>query len=132
MTVIATQKIVSEVCPRCGVVFGVTERFQEERYKDKKSFYCPNGHSQYYPQETEEDRLRLKLHESYEEQQRLIHEVEETEEQRRQAQRSAAAYKGHYAKQKKRVSRGVCPCCNRYFKQLHRHIRNQHPEYLEE
>ena len=32
----------------------------------------------------------------------------------------------------KRVANGVCPCCHRQFVQLTRHMKNKHPEYLEE
>jgi hypothetical protein len=30
---------------------------------------------------------------------------------------------------KKRVAAGVCPCCNRSFKDLARHMAGQHPDY---
>jgi uncharacterized protein (UPF0212 family) len=30
-----------------------------------------------------------------------------------------------------RVGHGVCPCCNRSFAQLRRHMAAKHPEYAE-
>jgi hypothetical protein len=35
-------------CYKCGVVFAVSEKFDNGRRKDKESFYCPNGHRQAY------------------------------------------------------------------------------------
>ena len=32
---------------------------------------------------------------------------------------------------KARVAHGVCPCCNRTFKQLARHMKTKHPDYVE-
>lgn len=42
--------------------------------------------------------------------------------------RSRDGMKGVVAKIKKRVGRGVCPCCNRHFANLQRHMETQHPE----
>lgn len=28
-----------------------------------------------------------------------------------------------------RIRNGVCPCCNRSFKDVHRHMKSQHPEF---
>ena len=45
------------------------------------------------------------------------------------AERSAAAYKGHLTRVKRRVGNGVCPCCNRTFKNLADHMTTKHPDY---
>lgn len=55
----------------------------------------------------------------------------EARRERRDMERSRNAYKGQVTKVKNRVSKGVCPCCNRYFKNLHRHMENKHPDYAE-
>lgn len=31
-----------------------------------------------------------------------------------------------------RAAAGVCPCCNRTFEQLGRHMTTKHPEYVKE
>lgn len=44
-------------------------------------------------------------------------------------QERVAAYKGQVTKVKRRVSKGVCPCCNRTFENLARNMESQHPAY---
>lgn len=44
-------------CPSCGVMYGRTETFTEERQKTHETFYCPNGHSRYFPSKTREEIL---------------------------------------------------------------------------
>lgn len=43
--------------------------------------------------------------------------------------RSAAAYKGAATRLKNRAKAGVCPCCNRTFQNLARHMASQHPDH---
>jgi uncharacterized small protein (DUF1192 family) len=45
------------------------------------------------------------------------------------AKRSRNAYKGLFGRTKKRVAAGVCPCCNRTFENLARHMAGEHPGY---
>ena len=40
-----------------------------------------------------------------------------------------SAQKGVTTRLKNRVQKGVCPCCNRYFAQLQRHMTTQHPNF---
>ena len=40
-----------EICFTCSIEFNVPDSFLEDRMEDGKSFKCPNGHSQYYPNE---------------------------------------------------------------------------------
>lgn len=96
-----------ETCINCGVSFGVPGEFQRWRKAHHETFYCPNGHQQYYPSETEEDRLRkLYLRE------RQNSETLNTE----------------LANLKKRVDAGMCPHCYRHFANVARHIKTKHPE----
>lgn len=46
-------------------------------------------------------------------------------------ERSHAATRGHLTRTKKRGGHGVCPCCNRTFQQLARHMKSKHPDYAE-
>jgi hypothetical protein len=52
----------------------------------------------------------------------------ETEAERR----SKAAYKGQLTKVRRKVANGSCPCCNRHFENLQRHMQTKHPEYVAE
>jgi hypothetical protein len=41
-------------CYKCGILFSVSKEFDDNRRKDKMTFYCPNGHGQSYIKSTEE------------------------------------------------------------------------------
>jgi len=45
-------------CSVCGVVFMITNSFDNRLRHSKNSFYCPNGHSLSYPGETDADKLK--------------------------------------------------------------------------
>lgn len=81
---------------------------------DHKTFYCPRGDAQHYPQETEAEKLRKKLHAS---------ELEAT----RRANENIALQK-EAVRLARRARAGVCPCCNRTFKALAAHMKTKHPE----
>lgn len=50
-------------CANCNVTFAVTSDMANRRRHDHKSFYCPNGHSNYFPDKTDEEKLKEKLSE---------------------------------------------------------------------
>lgn len=122
---------VSIRCWRCDVVYGMSETMHERRKKDGESFFCPNGHSAAY-KETEADRMRR-------ERDRLAQRVAEKDDEiRRQrelregTERQLAATRGVVTRIKNRVGHGVCPCCNRTFGDLSRHMATKHPTYTAE
>ena len=119
-------------CGQCGIKFLVPDYWHKTKTQDSTTWFCPNGHKQYYPQgETEEDKLRRELQRA---QQRLAEKddaVRRQRELREAAERSAAAYRGQVTKIKKRAGKGVCPCCNRHFTNLQRHMASQHPNFAE-
>lgn len=45
----------------CGLLFAIPTNWDNLRRKDKRSFYCPNGHSMSYRGETKEQKLRKQL-----------------------------------------------------------------------
>lgn len=119
--------IITESCCNCGVVFGLHEPTYNQRREDGKNFFCPNGHSQHYS-ETEASRLKKELEK---ERQRRTWAEQERDNQRAKtikAQKRTSAFKGEVTKIKKRVHNGVCPCCNRSFQNLKRHMATKHPE----
>lgn len=122
--------LVLEECCLCGVQFGLTDRMYRARRADKETFYCPNGHGQAYVK-SEADKLRQQLQEA---QARATHVLDQltAERQAHETERkSHAATKGQLTKTRKRVAGGVCPCCNRSFVNLGRHMAGQHPDYAE-
>lgn len=110
---------IMETCCNCCIPFFMPRYKKNELVKSHDLFYCPNGHAQHYSgksaQEKEIDDLQRKLTEqlSHNEiiQNRLLDELNK----RQQAEAKL-----------KRVSGGVCPCCNRTFKNLAAHMKTKH------
>jgi len=115
-------QIQSVRCCECGLLFGMESGFLAGRQRDHGVFYCPSGHSQYYAGETNEERLKKQLED---ERSRTAFYRRESELQKR----SRAAMKGQLTKTRNRIAKGVCPCCNRHFANLHQHMNTQHPDY---
>ncbi len=119
-------------CPKCGIEYAAPKEFMDEARKDPKIFFhCPNGHSRHFS-ESEADRLRK-------ERDRLAQRIAEKDDRIREereradaAERRTAAARGQVTKIKNRVGHGVCPCCNRTFENLHRHMATKHPTFTAE
>jgi hypothetical protein len=118
-------------CGECGVPFALADDYIAARRRDHKTWYCPNGHPRAWLQknETEEAKARAATLER-----RLACRDEDLRAERaahRVTERRRAAAKGQLTKTKNRISKGVCPCCNRSFVNLGRHMTGQHPDYAE-
>lgn len=124
-----TEQLVIEYCCVCSMAFAVPADFQRRRKEDHKTYHCPAGHGQHYYGKTEAEKQR----ERAERLQRQVGAREadiRTEQRRLESERRAhAATKGQLTKTKKRIANGVCPCCNRSFANLERHMAGQHPDY---
>jgi len=124
-TIYKTESFKIEHCFNCGVPFCITTELQERRLRDHKTFYCPNGHGQVYTGETKAQKLARKVA-------RLESEMDQKNARIERIERSRSAMKGQVTKIKNRVAAGVCPCCNRTFQNLARHMKGQHPQYQDE
>jgi hypothetical protein len=118
-------------CCTCGTRFAAEAQFKRNRLDDHRPFYCPNGHSQSYVGETEAQRLAKEL-----ERERKRREQAEDLARRRGAEcdqlvKTKAQTLGKLRAIKQRVKNGVCPCCNRSFVQLARHMATKHPDYAQ-
>ena len=121
----ATETYQVTACYKCGIKFGVTTEHYGYLLRDRAWFHCPNGHSQVFLGESETQRL---------EKQKAVLEsqLDAMKCQRDMAKRRIAAMKGVRTKLKQRIAAGVCPCCQRSFENLARHMNTKHPEYLTE
>lgn len=52
--------LITHVCGRCGIAFGMPKGYLAARRRDGQTFYCPNGHGRAF-RETEVQRLRRRL-----------------------------------------------------------------------
>lgn len=122
--------LIRETCYRCREPFGLDEGTYEVLRRSHGTFYCPHGHGQRYLEgESEETKLRRE-HDNLRQQAARLHDrIREEAERADKERRRANGYKGHAAKISKRAKAGVCPCCNRTFKQLARHMASKHPQF---
>lgn len=74
-------------CANCHMPFAVPSRFEEDRRNDHESFFCPKGHSQFFPGKSDEERLR----ETLKQKEREIAEKTSALEKTRQAVRDLQA-----------------------------------------
>ena len=105
-----------------------------------ETFYCPRGHGQHYnrgPSEADklrQERDRLKQDAARKDEviayERRCRELADQRAER--SKRQTAAAKGQVTRLKNRASAGVCPCCNRQFQNLKRHMDSQHPDFASE
>lgn len=105
-------------CTACGIRFGMPFGFLDDRRKNKSTFYCPNGHPMSYT-ESEADRLRR-------ERDLLRQQIAQRDDEIAEAKRLASAAKGYVTRLKNRAKAGLCPCCNRHFTNLGRHMASKH------
>lgn len=120
--------LVVQSCCSCGVCFGIDYQHNQELIRTRKSFYCPNGHSQHYLGESDADkaaRLARDLAAARDREATL----REENNKRYRLQRAA---EGRTRAVKKRIANGVCPCCTRTFQNLAQHMKNQHPDFPKE
>jgi uncharacterized Zn-finger protein len=121
------------VCGECGVEHYLPELLDKKNIEagPKGGWYCPNGHPRVYT-EGASDKLRR-------ERDRLVQQLAEKDDaiaaakrHAELAERRASAARGQVTKMKNRASKGVCPCCNRHFTDLERHMGTKHPSFLAE
>ena len=109
----------------CGVQFALTQSMYRHLKRSHDWFYCPNGCHIHYSGESIEKRLERKLERVKSENHGLHYRLD-------YANRSRAALRGQVTKIKRRISKGICPCCRRNFANLKQHMEGQHPNWREE
>lgn len=115
-------------CGECGISFAVPASLKRRWHNTGENWYCPNGHCMHFIESTVQKQAK--------EIERLRKEKEWAEQGKARAcreaghaNRRASALKGVNTKIKKRIGNGVCPCCNRTFKNLAGHMKTKHPKY---
>ena len=128
MTTIAYTGTLKVVTCWCGIAHAIPEElygFVERQHRDgrpQKNIYCPLGHTWAFAGEGEAARLQRELTDS-----RRRHAA--TRDLLDAEERSHSATKGHLTRTKRRIAKGVCPCCHRSFVNVARHMNAKHPEY---
>jgi hypothetical protein len=121
--------LVVQTCCICGMAFGVEENYDRARRDDHKQFYCPAGHGQHYAGKSEAEKLQERLDDAARRERSLNARLTHTRDQLQATEYQRRAQKGVNTRLKNRIAAGVCPCCNRTFQDLARHMSGQHPDF---
>ncbi len=136
MTTTAVGQMSSLVCFKCGIEFHVPSHWKRTRQETHTEFFCPNGHAQgFYGKSPKELRIAELEREKVQQEHQLTNKtalLKQARAERDLADRRRAAAKGQLTKTKNRIAAGVCPCCNRTFTNVARHMKSQHPDYSSE
>ena len=122
-----TIEMVDMECVNCGTPFAWPKTLKEARLRDGQNFYCPNGHIMSWT-ETEAMRLRKMLDEANRKSTALAQQVREAQEAEQRAVDERKRVEREAKRIKRRIQGGVCPCCNRTFINLGRHMKTKHPD----
>lgn len=124
-------------CGTCGGAYALARDFIAHCQKVGRSGgatwrcpYCKVDATWGYG-DSEVDRLKREVNAAKEREQFAERRLQSERSRRQYAERSRNAYKGQATKIKARVGKGVCPCCNRHFVALERHMANKHPEFAD-
>lgn len=137
ISISSTERLVTVRC-WCGTWHAIPESLRHIQLKAQDAgrdhfVHCPLGH-QYAPAGKSQLQLEKEraAREAAQLRSRLDYQETETRIQRERAEqleKRRRAEKAAKTRLKNRVARGVCPCCNRHFDNLQRHIQHQHPDF---
>ncbi len=121
-------------CGECGGTYAINSRYHQQKRTHGGFWNCPYCQCGwgFNKDDTELEKKNKELRQKEKQLEWARREAEIANERAITTKRQLAAQKGVTTKLKKRISHGVCPCCDRTFKNLQSHIEHQHPEYVEE
>lgn len=116
-------------CGECGGSYAISERYRSQKQTEGKTWNCPYCKVSwgYAKSEIQEVRKQLKAAENKLVAERASHD--QTKSALHGANIQATKKANELKRVKTRVHNGVCPCCNRSFANLRRHMTTKHPEY---
>lgn len=119
-------------CGECGGSYAITSRHFTQCRERGESWNCPYCRIGWgFAGRGEIADLKQKLEQANRRADFLATHGQRMAEERDHEKRRAASIKGHLTRYRTRVGRGVCPCCNRSFENLRRHMESQHPGQIE-
>lgn len=109
-------------CLHCAGTFALNARWLEHKRKNSGWYHCPYCEGSQGWGESEADRLRKEIEQRSRELTAAKSEALRATHQRDEESKA----KLEALRQLGRVNKGVCPCCNRQFKNLARHMAVKH------
>lgn len=114
----------------CGHIVYLDSEHMKECRRTHLMFYCTVcQQGNYFPDESDLEELERKLTTVKDQRDTARRNYHLQQNVTRAVERSLTAHKGHTTRLKNRIAAGVCPCCQRTFVNLARHMKGQHPNY---
>lgn len=109
-------------CGECGGSYAINARYRSQCRDKGTGWTCPYCKCSwgYYKNNRHKD-LEDQLERAQRDRDHYLSQVSHARRQRDNARNS-------HKKMRNRVKNGVCPCCNRTFQNLLKHMRTKHPE----
>lgn len=123
-----TETLVVRKC-WCGIRHALPETLDQE-VSDGGKAYCPLGHIYVRRGQTTQQKLKAEQEQRQRDLECHRRETARLRDRIIEEQHRTRAQKAAKTRIKNRVANGVCPCCNRSFQNLHRHMASQHPEFV--
>lgn len=119
--------LVAQTCCNCSVAFGLSEEMYAERKRDRRIFWCPNGHQQHFIGETEAQRLRRELEVERANTTYYRETLDQEVQRHRSTKRNLTRTRNERDRIKALIANGVCPFgCKRHFANVARHMATKH------
>lgn len=112
---VVSETLQTKHCPVCHLIYAAPKSFWQHKAAlhaakaENQGWWCPNGHYLVFSAESELDAVRR---------------------ERDRAKLDLARAWAKADEVLKRVHKGICPCCNRSFQNLARHMKTKHPQQL--
>ena len=130
MTVLAVT-FVPVTCGQCAGVYALSARYHQNAAEKGTSWNCPYCRTGwgFSSEGGENAKLRRKVERAEADRDFWSKYSSEREQERDRARHQRDGFKGAMVKAKRRVGKGVCPCCSRSFANVRRHMESKHPGY---
>lgn len=116
-TIPITGELVVTTC-WCGIQFAMPRgTYDWHIRRETNTTYCPLGHAGVVREPVEKKLEAAQARERH------------LEDQLRAAENDAEAVRRRLIRDRHRFANGVCPCCNRSFTNVARHMATKHPDY---
>lgn len=129
--------LVAVTCATCGILYAIPEGLNDAAHAwhgDRNNGWklcCPIGHTWWYIGETEIETQRRRAREARDTLARERAAHDQTRSHLRGEKIAKSRFRNERDALKERAAAGVCPCCNRTFRQLARHMKSQHPGFAD-
>ena len=124
--VIGGEAHVVNQCGTCAVWHTIPKVIYESYRREGGFWHCPNGHQRGFrtgEEQAEQERIRRERDQLKQDAARLHDEIAAERQRAEDAEKRVVQIR-------RRAAAGVCPCCNRTFQNVQRHMKMKHPNVV--